>query len=134
MQMPNSQNGSFNATRFDPFGCLIAKPGENSVKVKIVINTLKMDDHGQNTIHEYTSEVWSGEMDILPDGEYLTKISIIAEGIDHPICDVPFSPTVGYWSWMSPEWSNDPEPPDLEFTEYQVINAKDKEEKGPMSG
>lgn len=103
------------------------------MKVKIVINTIKMDDYGQNQIHNYTSEVWSGELNILPEGEYITKLSIIGEGFEHPICDVPFSPTVGYWHWVSPEWA-DPEEDDLEYREYQIIDAKDKEEKGPMSG
>ena len=105
------------------------------MKVKIVINTIKMDDHGENEIHRFTSEVWSGEMDILPEGEYLTKISIIAEGMEHPICDVPFSPSEGYWKWINPEWGTmENTGVDLETIEYQIINEKDKEAKGPMSG
>lgn len=70
------------------------------MKCRIVINTVAMTD-GMDTMHR-TSEVWSGELEIMPKGEYLTKISILAEGMEHPICDVPFSPMVGYWQWMSP--------------------------------
>ena len=49
------------------------------------------------------SEVWSGELDIIPEGVYLTKISVIAEGIEHPICEIPFAIGIGHWIWVPPE-------------------------------
>lgn len=72
------------------------------VKVKILIDTIEMSDHSENKLINRRSEVWSGEMEILPKGEYLTKISIIAEGFNEPICEVPFSPMTGYYQWIPP--------------------------------
>ena len=94
------------AHKVDVFGALIQRPDTDLIerepmKVKIVINTMEIAPGGESTQYR-VSEVWSGELDILPKGEYLTKISIIAEGIEHPICDVPFSVTMGYWQWIPP--------------------------------
>jgi hypothetical protein len=72
------------------------------LRVKIVINTMQMEEHDLNELNESRSEIWSGEMDILSDRVYLTKISLIAEGHNEPICEVPFSPTTGYYKWISP--------------------------------
>lgn len=72
------------------------------MKVRIIINTAEMAEHDTNEITERRSEVWRGEIDILPKGEYLTKISIIADGVSEPICDVPFSPMTGYYQWIPP--------------------------------
>jgi hypothetical protein len=71
-----------------------------TVKIKIIINTIEMEPDDENRLIRRTSEVWSGELDILPKGEYLTKISIMAEGINEPICDVPFSPMEGHYQWI----------------------------------
>ena len=67
------------------------------MKVKIVIKT--MDKDGES----HRSEVWSGEMDILDDDEYLVKMSIIAEGKPEPIVDIPFALGTGYYVWIPPE-------------------------------
>ena len=72
------------------------------MKIKIVIQMMEMHDYDLNDIQVRHSQVWEGEMDLAPKGEYLTKISLISEGMEHPICDVPFSPTVGYWKWIPP--------------------------------
>lgn len=86
------------------------------MKVKIVINTMEIDPGGKGARYR-SSEVWSGELNILPKGEYLTKISIIADGIEHPICDVPFSLSMGYWQWIPPLVDSD----ELEEREQQII-------------
>ena len=67
------------------------------MRMKIVISTMERLDSG-----ERRSEIWNGEMDILEDGEYITKISILGEGMEHPICEIPFSPMTGYWQWIPP--------------------------------
>lgn len=72
------------------------------MKIKIVIQMLDMQDYGSNQIQDRRAVVFEGELDIAPKGEYLTKISLLSEGMEHPICDVPFSPTVGYWKWIPP--------------------------------
>lgn len=91
------------------------------MKVKIVINTVEMASHGNNELTKRTAEVWSGEMDILPDNEYLTKISIIAEGINEPICEVPFSPFTGYYKWVQPVLDDK----DLDRIQRKVIRRVD---------
>lgn len=102
--MPIQRKGPFRiegitmATNLDVFGNLI---GRNGMKIKIVINTMEIAPGGQSAQYR-TSEIWSGEMNILPKGEYLTKISILTDGIEHPICDIPFSVTMGYWQWVPP--------------------------------
>jgi hypothetical protein len=70
------------------------------MKVKIVINTVEVNDG--KVSEEDRSEVWSGELDILRENVYLTKLSIIAEGEPQPICDIPFSLATGYWAWIPP--------------------------------
>lgn len=93
------------------------------MKVKITIDTIEMSDHTENALTNRRSEVWNGELDILPKGEYLTKISIIAEGIEQPICEVPFSPMVGYYQWVPPLVDND----EIEEREERII-----EDVGPI--
>jgi hypothetical protein len=92
--------------------------GAKDVKVKIVINTIQLDETSEPPVKERRAEVWSGEMEILPDGEYLTKISIIAEGINEPICDIPFSPMTGYYQWIPPLVDSE----ELETTEQRIID------------
>lgn len=90
------------------------------MRVKIIIKMMDMEEHDTNQIRVRHAEVFSGELDIAPKGEYLTKISILAEGYEHPICDVPFSPLEGYWSWHSSEAGDDPE---LEAREIKMIQS-----------
>lgn len=83
----------------DLFGSLIG----HNVKIKIVINTAKVhvsDSGKMNYSNQRSSEVWSGEFEILEEEEYLTKISIIGEGVPHPICDIPFALGIGHWRWI----------------------------------
>ena len=68
------------------------------MKIKIVIDTA--DENGEPMAR---SQVWEGELDILNDKEYLTRISIMAEGKEHPVCQVPFSPGIGYYQWIAPD-------------------------------
>lgn len=72
------------------------------MKVKIIIETM---ENMPGTTRK--SEIFNGELDIKPEGEYLTKISVIAEGYPHPICDVPFSPMTGHWRWYPPLTDNE---------------------------
>lgn len=75
------------------------------MKLKFVLNTLEGFDKGEAFNQTYVrtaQEIWNGEID-LPDGVLVMKVSVIAEGQPHPICDVPFSLTEGYWTWHSPE-------------------------------
>ena len=87
------------------------------MKIKIIINTVEMLPDNENDLIRRTSEVWSGEMDILPKNEYLTKISIIAEGINEPICEVPFSIGEGYYQWIPPLMNNEKQ----EETQERII-------------
>jgi len=68
------------------------------MKVKIVIQTMKAGEKGITR-----SEVWSGEMEILDDSEYLAKLSIIAEGEAQPIVDMPFAIGIGHYIWVPPD-------------------------------
>lgn len=70
------------------------------MKVKIIINTMEPEN---GELNERRSEIWSGELELRHPNEYLTKISVIAQGIAHPICEVPFSPYIGYYRWIPPE-------------------------------
>jgi hypothetical protein len=100
------------------------------MKVKIVIQMLAMEEHDLNQIQTRHAEVFNGELDIAPKGEYLTKISLIAEGYPHPICDVPFSPTVGYWRWIPPMEDDSGE---MESREIRMMqNAQTEETEGTM--
>jgi hypothetical protein len=67
------------------------------MKVKIVIQTRDKD-----TGNRRTSVVWSGELDILPDTEYLAKVTMIGEGEPQPICDIPFATGIGHYVWVPP--------------------------------
>lgn len=80
------------------------------MKIRIIINSYR-DTRTQEEMERpfyikgqiSTSEVWRGDLDILSDREYLTKISIIADGISHPICDIPFGVGIGHWMWIPGE-------------------------------
>jgi hypothetical protein len=52
--------------------------------------------------HEERAEIWRGEINIEKESTYITKVSIIADGEEHPICDIPFSLTEGFWQWVPP--------------------------------
>lgn len=80
------------------------------MKAKIVINTwvdtrTEEEQHMAFFVKGYaeTSEVWSGELEIIPKGVYLLKMSVIAEGEPHPIVEVPFSIGIGHWLWVPPD-------------------------------
>lgn len=78
------------------------------MKIKIVINTA--DENGEPMAR---SEIWEGELEILDKNEYLTLISIIAEGKEHPVCQIPFSLHVGWYEWHPPKERIIPQ--DIEF-------------------
>lgn len=65
------------------------------MKIRIVI-----EDHEGDPTRQAKSEVWSGEIDILRDNVYVTKISILADGEPMPICDIPFSLNKGWYAWI----------------------------------
>jgi hypothetical protein len=81
---------------------ILALIEEKEVKLKFVLNTLEPVGEKDSTMVRTSQEIWQGEMD-LPDGVLVMKVSVIAEGHPHPICDIPFSLTEGYWSWHAPE-------------------------------
>jgi hypothetical protein len=100
------------------------------MKIKIIIQLLTMNDADQSSLSIRHAEVFNGELDIAPKGEYLTKISLIAEGHPHPICDVPFSPTVGYWEWHPPMTDDSGE---MESREIRMmVNAQEEKAEGTM--
>jgi hypothetical protein len=78
----------------------------NKMQVRIIIDTWTsledakpFDQRG----YQSRSEVWHGDINIENDKEYLTRITMIADGQEHPICDVPFAIGSGYWRWFPPE-------------------------------
>lgn len=87
----------------------------------MIINTMKLGDDME--LEEHRAEVFDGELEIEPNGEYIVKMSIIGEGFNHPICDIPFSPMVGYYKWISPLTDNDK----LEEVEQNIIDNVDQE-------
>lgn len=70
-------------------------------KVKIVIMSVA-EVPGQKPAYRRT-EVWSGDMDILDQSEYIAKISFIAEGEPQPLCDIPFATGIGHYVWIPGE-------------------------------
>lgn len=98
--------------RTDVFGSLIGQ----GVKIRIIINTTKVSvkEDGKIVHSEMRSaEVWQGDLEILEDNEYLTKISILGEGQAHPICDIPFALGTGWWMWVPQEWQTEEEIKDV---------------------
>jgi hypothetical protein len=68
------------------------------MKVKIVIDT-KVE--GENGMHR--SPVWEGELEIIDEQEYLMLISVMAEGMPHPIVQVPFAKGIGHYIYIPPD-------------------------------
>ena len=68
------------------------------MKVKIIINTRRSEDHEMQR-----SEIWSGELEIKDKDEYLMLISVIGEGEPQPICQVPFAIGIGHYLWIPPD-------------------------------
>ena len=76
------------------------------MKVKIAIESVSPIDG--STLGTRHTIVWEGEMEILTDTEYITKISFIGEGEPQPICDMPFAIGIGHYRWIpgSPDYDN----------------------------
>ena len=72
--------------------------------VRLMINTWKStgDDSKPFDQNGFQSraEIWRGEINIEDKKEYLTRIVMIADGQEHPICDIPFAIGSGYWAWI----------------------------------
>lgn len=68
------------------------------MKVKIIINTRHAEQHGDNR-----SQIWEGELEIKDHQEYLTMVSVMAEGQPQPICQVPFAIGIGHYQWIPPD-------------------------------
>lgn len=72
--------------------------------VRMIINTWTSTEKGQKPFGEngYQSraEIWRGDINLEDENEYLTRIVMIADGIEHPICDIPFAIGSGYWAWI----------------------------------
>ena len=71
------------------------------MKVRIIITTRKQEEIG-----EHRAEVFNGDLEIRDNTEYLTMISVMAEGQPQPICQVPFAIGIGHYLWIPPdsEW------------------------------
>lgn len=69
------------------------------MKVRIVVEDVT-PLYGGARLEISKSEVWSGELELLRESTYITKISLIGEGMEHPLCDVPFSMDTGHWLWV----------------------------------
>jgi hypothetical protein len=72
------------------------------MKVRIVIQTMEPNADNETWGHRH-SEVWSGDLELLDKNEYLTKISVIADGEPQPICDIPFAIGIGHYMWIPPD-------------------------------
>lgn len=74
------------------------------MKVRIVVEDYEVDPRDDTpmeaAVRQRKTVVWSGDMEILQDRIYVTKISLIAEGEPRPICDIPFSLNRGYYLWI----------------------------------
>lgn len=108
--------------------------------VRLIINTWTSTQKGQTPFGEngYQSraEIWRGDIDIKDDMEYLTRVVMITDGIEHPICDIPFAIGSGYWAWIpgdNPEneiatWSEETERPKFSYEKrrkwYQLHKAR----------
>ena len=68
------------------------------MKISIIISTIQ---EGQTESNR--SKVWEGELEILRDQEYLTMISVMAEGEMQPICQIPFALGIGHYVWIAPD-------------------------------
>jgi hypothetical protein len=83
------------------------KKGTPHMKIKIAIESASPIT-GSTAGMRHTV-VWEGEMEILTDTEYVTKISLIGEGEPQPLCDVPWAIGVGHYVWVPPDRGYDPE-------------------------
>jgi len=79
-------------------GAHMVSSKESPVKIKIVINTRKAEEHGDNR-----AVIWEGELEILDKEEYLTMISMIGEGQPQPLCMIPFAIGIGHYLWIPPD-------------------------------
>ena len=75
------------------------------MKIKMVINTRRAEETTDNR-----AEIWSGELEIKDQTEYLMMISVMAEGQPQPICQIPFAVGIGHYLWV---------PPDREYEQMQ---------------
>jgi len=71
------------------------------MKIKFLMNALEGDPSNPPMMLT-RAQIWEGEMEI-PNGVIVCKVSVIAEGEAHPICDIPFSLNLGHWQWHPPE-------------------------------
>ena len=71
------------------------------MNIKIVIKAHERAEDGK--LVEVNSELWAGEIALEQKEIYVAKISVIAQGEPHPICDIPFSLGEGHYLWVPPE-------------------------------
>lgn len=70
----------------------------HKMKVKMAIQTRKAEDEMNRH-----AVIWEGELEIKDKDEYLMMISVIADGVPQPICQVPFSIGMGHYLWIPPD-------------------------------
>jgi hypothetical protein len=98
------------------------------MRLKIIINTF-VDTRTKEEIkdpfyvkgHNEMVQVWSGDLDIKEDNVYLTKVSMIAEGIAHPICDIPFAIGLGHYLWIPPDIAEEEQEDGDEISSGRVL-------------
>lgn len=71
------------------------------MKIRIVIDTHVEGEEGM-----HRSPIWEGEIEIHNDKEYITLISVMAEGEPQPICQIPFAIGIGHYIWVPPDAIN----------------------------
>lgn len=64
------------------------------MKCKLIITTQKEGESGR-----HRAQLWEGEIELKDDKEYLAMITLIADGMEHPICQIPFALGIGHWYW-----------------------------------
>lgn len=80
-------------TEVHQHGVFSARASRGPTRVRLIVNGRY--DSGWN----FQFPVGTAEWDMYAN-EYLAKISVIAEGVVHPICEVPFNPHSGYYQWV----------------------------------
>jgi hypothetical protein len=73
------------------------------MKCRVIIETFDLGNPEDGITEkggQTRSEIWRGDINIENSREYLTRIQVIADGEEHPICDVPFGIGMGHWHYV----------------------------------
>ena len=67
----------------------------HKMKCKLIITTAKEGENGR-----HRAQLWEGEIELKDKTEYLAMVTLLAEGQEHPICQIPFAMGIGHWHWI----------------------------------